>query len=325
MPVNQMEKFHRPVLLNETIELLAPQPGGIYVDGTLGAGGHAEAILERIQPDGRLIGIDRDEDALEVARQRLSRFGKNVTIVKANFADVDEVLAGFDIGKVDGMVLDLGVSSYQLTGSPERGFSFTMTGPLDMRMDRTEPLTCEQILAEISEEELADILYRYADERWARRIAKAIVERRKVSPIKTTTELADIVASAVPKRFHPKGVHPATRTFLALRCYLNREIESLEVGLEAAARVLKVGGRICTLSYHSTEDRVIKRFFARASGKCQCAPGVPVCTCGAENRFMRVLTRKPVTASEAEIRENVRARSAKLRAAEKIACYEVRG
>lgn len=320
-----MEEFHRPVLLNEIIDLLAPQPGGIYVDGTLGSGGHAEAILERIQPGGRLIGIDRDEDALVFARRRLLRFGDSVTIVKANFADVEKVLAELGIGKVDGMVLDLGVSSYQLTGSPERGFSFTLPGPLDMRMDRAEPLTCERLLAEISEEELADLLYRYADERWARRIARAIVERRKVSPIKTTTELADIVASAVPKRFHPKGVHPATRTFLALRCYLNREIESLEAGLEAAARVLKVGGRICTLSYHSTEDRVIKKFFAWASGKCQCAPEVPVCTCGAENRFMKILTRKPITPSEAEVGENVRARSAKLRAAEKTACYGLRG
>ena len=318
-----MEQFHRPVLLDEVIRLLAPRPGGTYVDCTLGGAGHAKAILSRILPGGHLVGIDRDKDAIEYASRELADLSGSVSLVQGDFADLESILRDLRISSIDGALFDLGVSSHQLE-TPERGFSLMSPGPLDMRMDVSQPVTAADLVNRLSERELADLIYTHSDERWARRIARAIVARRKAAPIRTTTELAEIVAAAIPKSAQPSKIHPATRTFLALRTVVNSEFEALDKGLAAAADALNIGGRLCVISYHSLEDRKVKRFFAAASGRCQCPPGLPECTCGAR-LSLRVLTKKPVTPTREEIERNPRSRSAKLRAAEKVAATELGG
>jgi 16S rRNA (cytosine1402-N4)-methyltransferase len=309
--------YHRPVLLKETIDLLNPRPGGIFIDATVGGGGHAKAILEKIVPDGRLLAIDQDEEALEEARKVLSEFAERVTFAQANFAQLEEVAqrSGFD--GADGVLFDLGVSSHQLEAA-ERGFSFREDAFLDMRMDKSQPTRAYDVVNRTAERELAELIRSNSDERFARRIARAIVKEREKHPIETTRQLADIVTSAIPAPARPKDIHPATRTFLALRVSVNREYEVLDAGLTGALNVLAGGGRLAAISYHSLEDGRVKSFFRSQSGKCECPPGLPVCVCGAEKR-LRVVTKKPVTPEEDEVRENPRARSAKLRAAEKIA------
>jgi len=304
---------HVPVLLEETLYWLAPRPGGIYVDATLGGGGHAEAILERIGPEGRLIGIDRDDAAIEVATRRLARFGETVVIVRESFAAIKEVLAAQGLRQVDGVLFDLGVSSLQLEDR-SRGFSFQGAGPLDMRMDRRQARTAADLVNGLRERELADLIRRYGEERWAARVARAIVRSR---PLRTTEELAAVVAQAIPRRQWPRGIHPATRTFQALRIATNDELLNLEKALPDAAEVLREAGRLCAITFHSLEDRTIKHTFLRLSRGCTRPPGASAGTPG-ETVRLRILTPKPVRPSPEEVRRNPRARSAKLRAAERI-------
>lgn len=301
------------MLLDEVLAWLDPKPGGTYVDATVGAGGHAEAILGRIAPAGRLIGVDRDADALAVAGQRLAHYGAAVTLRHANFTAIRTVVAEAGLEAVDGIVMDLGASSLQLEVS-ERGFSFTRPGPLDMRMDRTQSLHAAHLVNELPEDDLADLIWKYGEERWARRIARTIVRRR---PLATTDGLAAAVAEAMPRRTWPRGIHPATRTFQALRIATNRELEDLEQALPDAVGTLRGGGKICVIAFHSLEDRIVKHTYLRLSRGCICPPGSPTCTCGGR-RLVRVLTRKPVTASLHELESNPRARSAKLRVAERL-------
>jgi 16S rRNA (cytosine1402-N4)-methyltransferase len=304
---------HVPVMVEEVLAWLDPRSPGVYVDATVGAGGHAEAILERIAPAGRLIGIDRDADALAMATARLARYGTAVTLQHANYTAIRAVVAEAGIEAVDGIVMDLGASSLQLE-APERGFSFTRPGPLDMRMDRTQDLSAADLVNELAEDELQGVIWTYGEERWARRIAREITRRR---PLHTTGELAAVVADAIPRRAWPRGIHPATRTFQALRIATNRELESLEQALPDAVGTLRGGGKICAITFHSLEDRIVKHTYLRLSRGCICPPGSPHCTCGGK-RWLRVLTRKPVTASLDEVVRNARARSAKLRVAERI-------
>lgn len=308
---------HIPVLLDETLYWLNPRPGGVYVDATLGGGGHAEAILERIGPGGRLIGIDRDEAAIEAATRRLARFGEAVVIVRENYAAIKEVLTAQGLHRVDGVLFDLGASALQFA-DPARGFSFQTAGPLDMRMDRRQPVTAADLVNELREQELADLIWRYGEERRSRRIARAIVGAR---PMHSTEELADLVARSIPRRAWPRGIHPATRTFQALRIAVNDELLNLEKTLPDAAEALREAGRLCAITFHSLEDRTIKHTFLRLSRGCTCPPGTSACTCGGQ-RWLRILTRKPVTPAPAELARNPRARSAKLRAAERISTTE---
>ncbi|HYJ47074.1 MAG TPA: 16S rRNA (cytosine(1402)-N(4))-methyltransferase RsmH, partial [Pyrinomonadaceae bacterium] len=305
-----------PVLLRETIELLGAVDGGLFVDATLGLGGHSEAILEAA-PDSRVIGIDRDREALDLASKRLARFGSRFRGVHANFRDVRRVLEELDESSVSGLMVDLGVSSLQFD-TAERGFSFRQDAPLDMRMDAgSDEETAAELLARLSEEEIAQIIFEYGEERRSRRIAKWIVERReRGEPIETTKELAELVARAVGSRRADK-IHPATRTFQALRIAVNRELEGLGEFVETAIDLLKPDGRFAAISFHSLEDRIIKRSLRRLSGYCECDPRAPVCSCGARHA-VEILTRRPVVAGEMEISENPRARSAKLRACRKL-------
>ncbi len=300
-------------MLDEVLSWLRPRPGGAYVDATVGAGGHAEAILERIAPTGRLIGIDRDAEALAVARRRLARYGAAVALRHANYSAIRAVVAEAELEAVDGIVMDLGASSLQLE-DPSRGFSFARPGPLDMRMDRTQPLRAADLVNSAPEDELRRIIWAYGEERWARRIARAIAARR---PLGTTEELASVVGAAIPRRAWPRGLHPATRTFQALRIATNRELEALEQALPEAVGALRGGGRLCVITFHSLEDRIVKHAFLRLSRDCTCPPGSPQCVCNGR-RLLRVLTRRPINPSPGEIAANPRARSAKLRVAERV-------
>jgi len=286
------------------------------IDATVGGGGHSRAILERILPGGRLLALDQDEEAIEAAREALSEFAEHVTLVRANFSQLEEIANKTGFVGARGILLDLGPSAYQIGGAAGRGFSFREDSFLDMRMDRENPVRAYDIVNGLSEERLAEILRENADERFARRIARAIAAERQKHPIETTRQLAEIVTSAIPPKARPKDVHPATKTFLAIRVETNREMEALEAGLEAAVRILSAGGRLVVLTYHGGEERRVKAFFRKYSGRCSCPRGLPVCVCGAERR-LRVLAR--IRPDEEEIRANPRSRSGVLRAAEKIA------
>lgn len=314
MPEIEAEKAHKPVLLDEVLEALRTHEGGLFVDCTLGLGGHTEAILDS-SPDAQVIGIDRDPIALEVARQRLARFGDRVRLVRSNFAAIAQVVAG-QAGEISGIVADLGVSSMQLD-SETRGFSFRFDAPLDMRMSPNEGQAAFELLADTDERELADIIYRYGEERHSRKIAKWIIERReKGEPIRTTFELAELVRRAV--RTSPKDkIHPATRTFQALRIAVNGELEILERFIVDAAELLKTKGTLAVITFHSLEDRIVKHAFQRLAGRCDCPPRIPKCVCGAK-KTVEIVTRKPIVPGEDEMRENPRSRSAKLRACRKI-------
>jgi 16S rRNA (cytosine1402-N4)-methyltransferase len=312
----EAENLHKSVLLRETVEMLAPDAGGIFVDCTLGLGGHAEALLNAAE-NATLIGIDQDTQAIELAKERLAGFGARVKIFHANFAQIKEVLAGAGVQKVNGILADLGVSSLQFD-SEERGFSFRFDAPLDMRMnaDSSEE-TAAELLARLSEEEIADLIYRYGEERMSRRIARRIVWKREIGePVRTTRELAETVEKAVGRKPKDK-IHPATRTFQALRIAVNREIEILEDFLRDAIDSLKTTGRLAVITFHSLEDRIVKQTFQRLAGKCTCPPRLPQCVCGAR-REIEILTRKPIVPQPSETAENPRARSAKLRVCAKI-------
>jgi 16S rRNA (cytosine1402-N4)-methyltransferase len=307
---------HRPVLLRETLDWLQPERGGLFVDCTLGLGGHSEAILAA-STETRVVGIDRDREALELAQKRLAHFGTRFRAVHANFRDIAQVLAEAGESEASGVLADLGVSSLQFDAA-ERGFSFRHDAPLDMRMDAaSNEETAADLLAQLPEEEIARIIFEYGEERRSRRIARWIVERReRGEAIKTTRELAELVARAVGAR---KGdrIHPATRTFQALRIAVNQELEGLGQFIETAIDLLQTDGRLVVISFHSLEDRIVKQTLRRLSGRCECSPRAPVCSCGAR-RVVEILTRRPVSPTEAETDENPRARSAKLRACRKL-------
>ena len=306
---------HRPVLLQETLKFLEPQRGGLFVDCTLGLGGHSEAILLS-RDNTRVIGIDLDPDALEFASKRLAPFGNRFRAVHANFREIREVLRAEGEESADGILADLGVSSMQFD-SPTRGFSFRFEAPLDMRMDPTHGETASDLLATLSEAEIANIIFEFGEERHSRRIARRIVERReKGSPITTTKELADLVQQSAGGRKRGQ-IHPATRTFQALRIAVNHELEGLAEFVGTAVDLLNPAGHFVAISFHSLEDRTLKRELRRLSGHCECPPRLPVCECGAR-KVVELLTRRPIAPSESEIDENPRARSAKLRAARKL-------
>lgn len=307
--------YHTPVMVEEVVRLLAPQPGQVFVDGTVGGGGHARRIGERLIPGGTLVAIDRDREALAAAREALDPLPLTVIYLHGDFRDLSALLEGAGIREVQGILLDLGVSSHQLD-TPDRGFSFQGDAPLDMRMDATRGETAADLLARLDEPSLSRILREYGEERWAARIARFLVERRESEPIRTTGQLADLVCRAIPKGAHPRRIHPATRTFQALRIAVNDELEALRQVLEDTVRWLCIGGRIAVLSYHSLEDRIVKQTFAWLGGRCRCPPGLPICQCGAR-KSMNILTQKPVLPNEVEITQNPRARSAKLRVAER--------
>lgn len=307
---------HVPVMVNEVVELLRPAPGNVIVDCTVGGGGHASALLPRIVPGGRLIGIDRDPRTLATARDRLAPFGDAVTLVHGNFGDLGVILAGLDLGGVDAVLFDLGVSSFQLD-EPERGFTYRTDAPLDMRMDPGSPTSAAEIVNTWPAQELARILREFGEERWAGRIAAAIVRAREKAPLSTTGELAAVVKDAIPAAARRSGPHPARRTFQALRIAVNAELDALQQGLAAAIDALLPGGRVAVISFHSLEDRIVKRTFAELAAGCRCPPELPECRCGRQAR-LRVLTRKPVTPTHDEVAANPRARSARLRAAERL-------
>lgn len=316
MPGSRKKICHFPVLLLETLEFLQVQPGKIYLDCTLGGGGHAWHILQQSSPSGRLIGIDRDKDALVVAREKLALFGARISLVEDNFINLREVLAHLKVRQVDGILFDLGVSKYQLADEV-RGFSFKRDGPLDMRMDKRERVTAAQLVNELSPGELERLIFNYGEERWAARIAQGICQVREKHPLFSTLELAKIVNDAIPGRYRPKRIHPATKTFQALRIAVNKELESLEPAIFDAISTLARGGRYCIISYHSLEDRIVKQTLKVLEKGCRCLPSAPACVCG-QKAQVKILTRQPIRPSATEVAKNPSARSAKLRAAEKI-------
>ena len=316
-PLGGMGAPHRPVLLQETLKFLVPERGGLFVDCTVGLGGHSEAILKS-SPDTRIVGLDLDPAALDYSRQRLASFGERFRAVQANFREIETVLR--EAGEIDsaGILVDLGVSSLQFD-SPERGFSFRFDAPLDMRMDPTTGPTAADLLQQLPEAEIARIIFEFGEERHSRRIARRIVERREqAQPVTTTAELAELVRAAVGGgRKRQQQIHPATRTFQALRIAVNNELEGLGEFVEKAVDLLAPDGRFVAISFHSLEDRIVKRELRRLSGHCECPPRLPVCSCGAR-KAVEILTRRPVTPSGREVDENPRARSAKLRAVRKL-------
>jgi 16S rRNA (cytosine1402-N4)-methyltransferase len=307
--------YHTPVLLKEVVTQLQPHDGGLYVDCTVGGGGHAHEILCACGPGGRVVGLDWDEEAIAASRERLREFGGRVQLVRANYVELERVLMSFGVTTVDGVVFDLGVSSRQFNESG-RGFSFQREGPLDMRMNRQLGATARDVLRSASLEELATIFRVYGEEKRARAVARQIVAEREQKPLETTTQLARLVERVLGPR-HGGGVHPATRVFQALRIAVNSELDNLKRGLDLAARFLGTGGRLAVISFHSLEDRIVKQFFVEQSSGCICPPDLPVCACG-RKQLLRIVTRKPVTPREEEIGANPRSRSAKLRVAEKI-------
>ncbi len=314
--MEEIKFSHVSVLLRECIEALNIKPDGIYVDCTTGGGGHSLEIVKRLTAGGRLIAIDRDEDALRAAGERLGDYADRVTFVHSNYAMLQSVLADLGIPKADGVLADLGVSSYQLD-TAERGFSYMQDAPLDMRMDREQPLSARDVVNTYSEEELRRILYDYGEEKFARNIAANIVKRRSERPIETTLELAELVKGSMPKAAREGGHHPAKRTFQAIRIEVNAELSSIPPALDAAVHALNPGGRVAVITFHSLEDRLVKQKFAALSSGCTCPREFPVCVCG-KKPVVRVITKKPVTAGEDELEVNPRSRSAKLRVAEKI-------
>ena len=311
-----MEFKHKSVLLFETIENLNIKPNGIYVDGTLGGGGHSFQILKQLGDGGRLIGIDQDEDALKAAGERLAIFEDKVTTVRSNYCHMKQVLHELGIEKVSGIVLDLGVSSYQLD-EPERGFTYREDVPLDMRMDRRQPKTAKNIVNEYSEMELFRIIRDYGEDKFAKNIAKHIVAAREKKEIETTGELIEIIKAAIPAKIRATGGHPAKKTFQAIRIELNAELEVLQNSLDEMIDLLEDGGRICNITFHSLEDRIVKTIYKRNENPCTCPSHFPVCVCGKKSKG-KVITRKPIVPSEEELEYNSRAKSSKLRVFERV-------
>ena len=312
-----MEFNHYSVLLNETIDNLNIKPDGIYVDGTLGGGGHAYQVASRLSEKGRLIGIDQDADAIAAAGERLKEFGDKITIIRSNYANMKEELHRIGVEKVDGIVLDLGVSSFQLD-TPERGFTYRdENAPLDMRMDDRQSLTAKDIVNGYSEMDLYRIIRDYGEDKFAKNIAKHIVQERAKKPIETTGELTEIIRASIPMKVQVTGGHPAKRTFQAIRIELNKELEVLQNNLDDMIDLLNPGGRICIITFHSLEDRIVKTNFKRNENPCTCPSDFPVCVCGKKSKG-KVVTRKPILPSEEELEVNSRSKSAKLRVFERV-------
>lgn len=312
-----MEFNHYSVLLNETIENLNIKPDGIYVDGTLGGGGHAYQVASRLSEKGRLIGIDQDADAIAAAGERLKEFGDKITIIRSNYANMKEELHRIGVEKVDGIVLDLGVSSFQLD-TPERGFTYRdENAPLDMRMDDRQSLTAKDIVNGYSEMDLYRIIRDYGEDKFAKNIAKHIVQERAKKPIETTGELTEIIRASIPMKVQVTGGHPAKRTFQAIRIELNKELEVLQNNLDDMIDLLNPGGRICIITFHSLEDRIVKTNFKRNENPCTCPSDFPVCVCGKKSKG-KVVIRKPILPSEEELEVNSRSKSAKLRVFERV-------
>ncbi len=309
-----MEFHHISVLLNEAVDGLNIHPDGIYVDGTMGGGGHSGEILKKLS-DGKLIGFDRDMTAINVCRERLGGYGERVEFVNKNFFEIKDVLGELGIESINGAVLDLGVSSYQLD-TASRGFSYQHDAPLDMRMNEADPVSARDIVNTYSEEQLADIIWRYGEDRWAKRIAQFIAKEREKQPITTTGELVDIIKSAVPKGARQDGPHPAKRTFQAIRIEVNSELAGLEQAVRDFIDVLAPKGRLSIITFHSLEDRIVKTVFAEMAKGCTCPPEIPVCICGKKSAG-KVITKKAIVASDKELELNPRARSAHLRIFEK--------
>jgi 16S rRNA (cytosine1402-N4)-methyltransferase len=301
---------HVSVLYQPVLKYLCIKPGGVYLDGTVGAGGHAAGVLQQSTPDGRLLGLDRDPAAIAFAQERLAAFAQRLTLVQASFTQISQLAPQQGFDHFDGILVDLGFSSRQLD-DPERGFSFLRDGPLDMRLDPSTGLTAASLVNNYSEQELADVIFRYGEERSSRRIARAIVAAR---PIATTGELAAVVSKVVPRQ---RGIHPATRVFQALRIAVNDELGALEIFLPQAVDLLKPGGRLLVISFHSLEDRIVKQFYRREAQDCICPPEIPVCSCQ-HRATLKILTRKPIRPTAAEVASNPRSRSARLRVAERI-------
>ncbi len=306
---------HTSVLLEETIEGLNIKPQGIYVDGTLGGGGHSGEIARRLESGGRLIGIDQDEAAIIAAGEHLKEFGDKVTIVRSNYRNTKAVLSAMGITQIDGMMLDLGVSSYQLD-TKERGFSYRFDTPLDMRMDLRQSFSAKEIVNEYDEMQLFRVIRDYGEDKFAKNIARHIVMARQKKQIETTGELNEIIKAAIPAKMRAEGGHPSKRTFQAIRIECNRELEVLKESLEELIDILNPGGRLCVITFHSLEDRIVKTAFKNAANPCTCPPSFPVCVCGKVSRG-KVITGKPILPGEEELRENSRSKSAKLRIFEK--------
>ena len=310
-----MNFVHKSVLLDECIEGLNIKPNGIYVDGTLGGAGHSSEIIKKLSDQGKLIGIDRDDEALKAAKERLKEYS-NVTYYHGNHDDIKEILEDLNIKKVDGILLDLGVSSYQLD-ERNRGFSYLGENVLDMRMDKTQKLDAKIVVNNYKEEELAKIIYDYGEERFSRQIAKNICIERKKQEITTTKQLVDIIEKSIPAKFRSKDSHPAKRTFQAIRIEVNDEIKPLYQTVLNSIECLKPGGRLCIITFHSLEDRAVKNAYIDAEGKCICPPGLPYCACGAIKKG-KIITKKPILPTKEEMENNSRSKSAKLRIFEKI-------
>lgn len=303
---------HTPIMVSEVLSLLEPSRGGVFVDGTLGGGGHAEAVLRLLPESGRLFGIDRDDDALRAAGARLAPFGERFTAIKGNFFNMKSLLEQRGVFAVDGILLDLGVSSYQLDAK-ERGFSYKAEAPLDMRMDRSAPLSAKDVVNTWSEEKLAEIFYEYGEEKFSKRIAQRIAEARRLEPIETTTQLAELIKGAIPAKFRNEPQHPARRCFQAIRIAVNGELDGLSDAIRAAHDLLNPNGRLVVLTFHSLEDRIVKNTFRSFENPCTCPKSAPVCICG-KKPTAKVLTRHPLVASEQEQQSNSRSTPAKLRA-----------
>lgn len=311
-----MEFKHTSVLLDECIDNLNIRPEGIYVDGTLGGGGHSSVICQHLSEEGTLIGIDRDIDALNAAEKRLEEYPCRKIFVQSNYSDIKDVLKSLDIDGIDGALLDLGVSSFQLDNS-ERGFSYMQDAPLDMRMNRDDRFTAYDVVNDYSRQDLTRIISKYGEDKWASRIAAFIEKARQDGPIETTGQLVEIIKAAVPAGARREGPHPAKRTFQAIRIEVNDELGQLERAVEEFCDVLNPGGRLCIISFHSLEDRIVKDIINRRADPCTCPPEFPVCVCG-KKADIKKITRKPVVPSEDELENNPRARSAKLRVCEKL-------
>ncbi len=302
---------HTPILINDVAALFLLKPGMVLIDGTLGGGGHSERLLEEIAPDGKLIGIDRDPAAIDAASKRLERFGRNFIPVRGNYKNSVKIAKELGYEGVDGMLLDLGVSSHQLD-TPERGFSYRFDAPLDMRMNPDDAISAKEVVNDYSQQELTDIFFKYGEERFSRRIAQKIIEARSIKPIETTFELVEIIKSAIPAPARRKGGHPAKRTFQAIRIEVNQELEDLKETVKELIGLLNEGGSLCVITFHSLEDRAVKQAMRELENPCTCENDAPICVCGKKPQG-KMVTKKPVRAGEEEINENPRAESAKLR------------
>ncbi len=310
-----MEFVHKPIMVEECISMLNIMPNGIYVDGTVGGGGHSYEIASRLNQEGMLICIDRDKEAIEASKNRLAKLEKNIKFIHNNFCNIKKVVEGITNDFVDGILIDLGVSSYQMDNS-ERGFSYQADALLDMRMDKGQTLTAETVVNQYDKDRLVEIIFSYSEERWAKRIAEFIVRYRQERRIRTTAELVEIIKKAIPAAARRDGPHPAKRTFQAIRIEVNNELTILRDAIKNAVDCLNRGGRICIITFHSLEDRIVKQTYAALEGKCTCPPDFPVCRCK-NKTYGKVVNRKPIEPSQAEILDNPRARSAKLRVFER--------